>query len=59
MPRLDITTEYTVWCGGCNHWEQFPHPNKRTAEKRWRKEGWRIRGKDTLCPECLNKTKPE
>jgi hypothetical protein len=59
MPRLAITSEYTIWCELCSHWEQVPRRNKRVAEEGWRKQGWGCRGKATLCPDCMKQSKTE
>lgn len=55
-----ISTEKTVWCGGCNEWRQdSANTNAQMArianEIGWRKTkefGW-------LCPDCVRRYKRE
>lgn len=50
-----ITTEKTIWCGMCAHWDQRPY--ERGLVKIWKREGWRLtRQHGWLCPSCAKKT---
>lgn len=52
-----ITSEFTIWCGGCSAWDQQSEPRRIDAIAGWRAAGWRRRRADGwLCPAC-NKQK--
>ena len=55
--KLSITTEYTIWCQRCAHWEQRQSKNRDTFAKSARKMGWCIRGGKTMCPDCIEELK--
>lgn len=48
-----ISTEFTVWCGKCGHWNQISG-RKTVAIKEWKRMGWK-RFKAPIgwvCPTC-------
>ena len=48
-----ITTEYTVWCGTCEEWEQFCERTiKRTTESA-KHNGWKKTKGLWTCPKCI------
>ena len=57
MIRMDlnagtITTQYTIWCGNCLHWDTVSGSKKTAAAEEFRRSGWgKSRGK-WLCPDC-------
>lgn len=54
MPPGRISTEYTIWCGACEYWEQEAFfENRKAFEKAMRKGGWAKRRGVFVCPTCL------
>jgi hypothetical protein len=46
-----ISTEFTFWCGACEHWHQYAAASKREASGWARRHGWRLtRARGWLCP---------
>lgn len=51
QPRGRVSTEKTIWCGRCSHWDQRSSENG--ILKLWRKEGWkRTKRHGWVCPNC-------
>lgn len=56
--KLDITTEFTVWCRRCNAWHQDGMNKSRACfERKMRGSGWGIRQGQSACPECIAELK--
>jgi hypothetical protein len=48
-----ITTEKTVWCSVCSHWDTQPMMKHQGHTLVWRKQGWKKDKKHGwLCPKC-------
>lgn len=53
---MSITKEYTIWCDRCSKWHQESWARiKASFKKMMQKDGWRLEGKKTLCPDCASK----
>ena len=51
-----ISTEHTVWCGGCTEWRSESSRTKTIMAKMMRREGWICtKNHGWLCPECKKK----
>jgi len=49
----NITTQFTVWCGGCAEGDQVTAKNRRKAGFVWREVGWRFtKDRGWLCQKC-------
>ena len=46
-----MTTQQTVWCGWCHHWDTVSG-GKRGAAEEFRRSGWSKSGGKWLCPGC-------
>lgn len=52
----NITTEHTVWCSRCVHWEQYDYRLKSKFIKYIESTGWRLVKSLWVCPDCLTKS---
>ena len=53
MTKGTMTTEFTVWCGCCDIWEQVSAESKTETANTVKKQGWRrTKTHGWMCPKC-------
>ena len=49
-----VSTEKTIWCGICPHWDQQPYRSTQEMVKYATLKGWkRHRHYGWICPDCV------
>lgn len=53
---MGLTQHWTMGCSICSNWENKTG-NKISCIVEFKKDGWRMLGKDWLCPDCWENSK--
>lgn len=54
MTKFNITTEYSIWCDRCSHWERHTVPSKQKFAKFMKDNcGWEVLYNKTVCRFCV------